>query len=113
MELDGYNEELRLAFEYNGIQHYDAVAHFGGRKRLESLQGDDALKRKRCAARGVRLIVIPPLKTPRHRRRLKQLIKRECKAFGVRLPRQFDKTRIDLVPPRAVRGASSRNGGVA
>ncbi len=60
MELDGYNEELRLAFEYQGSQHYGVDGFFlnddaGFAKRRE----DDALKLKLCKAHDVTLVVIP------------------------------------------------------
>jgi hypothetical protein len=60
MELDGYNEELALAFEYQGIQHYEYNTHF--HKNFEDFEQrvkDDLLKRELCKIKGVTLIEIP------------------------------------------------------
>lgn len=60
--LDGYNEELRLAFEYNGAQHYRYVPHFhrGGPQDLEQQQQDrDRAVEAACVESWVALIVIP------------------------------------------------------
>lgn len=60
MELDGYCEELKLAFEYHGIQHYQHIEHFHrGNKTLEMRKRDDARKARLCHEHGVQLIVIP------------------------------------------------------
>lgn len=58
LELDGYNEELSLAFEYQGEQHYEDVKYFrtiSFEKRLEN----DTNKRLLCQEQNVFLIVIP------------------------------------------------------
>ncbi len=60
MELDGYNEELGLAFEYQGIQHYEYVAFFHQcKKDLERRKRDDKKKRLLCNQKDVILIEIP------------------------------------------------------
>lgn len=60
MELDGYCEELKIAFEYHGAQHYSHVGFFHrGNKSLEKRKGDDDLKERLCVEHGVHLIVIP------------------------------------------------------
>lgn len=60
MELDGYCEELKLAFEYHGAQHYDHVGFFHrGSKSLERRKRDDALKAQQCAEHGVHLVIVP------------------------------------------------------
>lgn len=53
MELDGYNEELQVAFEYNGIHHYKK-----GYKTLNRTLNDQ-LKKKLCNDHKILLIVIP------------------------------------------------------
>jgi hypothetical protein len=60
LELDGYNDQLMLGFEYNGRQHYDYTPHF--HKDIMDFvkqQERDNWKYKRCAELGIKLIVIP------------------------------------------------------
>ena len=60
MELDGYNAELALAFEHQGKQHYEPVAHFN--RRSETLQlrkQDDQAKRDACLHHNVTLLEVP------------------------------------------------------
>ena len=60
MELDGYNEELSIAFEYHGEQHYKEIKFFHkGRKSFERRVKDDELKRSQCEERGITLIEVP------------------------------------------------------
>ena len=61
MELDGYSEEIGVAFEYNGRQHYDPINHFyrGDDSKFRQRQEDDANRRLLCEQHGVRLIEIP------------------------------------------------------
>jgi hypothetical protein len=60
LELDGYNPDLKLAFEYNGAQH----AKFGPMHRGDPHAFQDQLERDRikaqlCQQKDVTLIVIP------------------------------------------------------
>ncbi len=58
MELDGYNKDLRLAFEYQGIQHRKKA--FGKTvEELHKIQRKDALKLKLSSEKGVILFQIP------------------------------------------------------
>lgn len=60
LELDGYNDELRLAFEYQGIQHYQQVPHFHRNPDdFESQKERDRLTFARCAYAEITLILIP------------------------------------------------------
>ena len=60
LEVDGYNEKLKIAFEYQGVQHAKQVAHF--HRTPEAFAGQqerDRLTAERCLANGVRLFAIP------------------------------------------------------
>ncbi len=60
MELDGYNEGLKLAFEYHGIQHYKKVKFFHPTDEVLNVRkSDDQLKRELCNKNGVLLIEVP------------------------------------------------------
>jgi hypothetical protein len=59
MELDGYCQDLNIAFEYNGVQHYKFVRFWHKTKeRLEMRQKHDIEKINLCRENGVNLIVI-------------------------------------------------------
>lgn len=61
LELDGYNEELNIAFEYNGIQHYEYIPYFhrNGPEAFEKQKDRDLKKYKICRDRNIKLIIIP------------------------------------------------------
>ena len=55
LRIDFYLPLYDLYVEYNGIQHYMPIEHFGGKKQLEKQQYYDSLKKKKL---GNRLVII-------------------------------------------------------
>jgi len=58
LELDCFCEELSLAFEYQGAQHYEPIKFFGGEERFTTQKQRDEQKKKICQDRGVTLIEV-------------------------------------------------------
>lgn len=60
LELDCYNEKMRLAVEYNGVQHYKYIPYFHKNKEsfLNQKYRDD-MKKRICREHGVILIDVP------------------------------------------------------
>ena len=62
LELDLYNEELKLAIEYNGRQHYEFCSYFHGEmEEFEKQKVRDAIKEGYCDIFKIELIEIPSL----------------------------------------------------
>lgn len=60
MELDCYNDELKIAIEYNGVQHYNYTGAFGQTKEAFLAQARrDLLKVDLCDKYGIYLITVP------------------------------------------------------
>lgn len=60
MEFDGYNEEIKLAIEYQGIQHYEYNSWFHKtKKEFQNQLYRDILKRNYCIVNGIKLIEVP------------------------------------------------------
>ncbi len=61
LELDMYNHELKLAFEYDGVQHakYNKHFHKGDYNNFIKQQENDKLKDQICRNLGIKLIRIP------------------------------------------------------
>lgn len=56
LELDGYCEELKMAFEYDGEHHYQET-HYNN--NLQKVKEIDSLKDKLCLKSGILLLRIP------------------------------------------------------
>jgi hypothetical protein len=60
LELDCYNDELKLAVEYNGVQHYKYSPYFHRtRDAFQNQKYRDYLKRVMCKENGITLIEVP------------------------------------------------------
>ena len=55
---DFYIPSLKIAIEYNGIQHYEPVEFFGGEEYFKYIQNNDRLKDKFSTENGITLIKI-------------------------------------------------------
>jgi len=83
LELDGYCEELNLAFEYQGIQHFKKMFWHKYEHTLEKQKERDKLKRKLCAENNVRLIEVPYWIKYRE---MPNFIINECGKLGIDIP---------------------------
>jgi hypothetical protein len=61
IELDLYNEDLKIAIEYHGRQHYEYIPHFhrNGPHEYESQRRRDNYKLDICDENGVYVITVP------------------------------------------------------
>lgn len=60
LELDCYNEDLKLAIEYNGEQHYKFIPYFHSSKdAFYNVKYRDQIKKQLCEEAGVKLIIVP------------------------------------------------------
>lgn len=64
LELDCYNEKLKLAVEYNGQQHYKYIPYFHkSRDSFYNQKYRDKIKRDICKDKGITLIEVPYTET--------------------------------------------------
>ena len=56
MSLDFYIQEKKIAIEYQGEQHFKAVAFFGGEKTFDKQLERDLLKYNLCKEHGIKLL---------------------------------------------------------
>lgn len=61
LELDGYNEELGLAFEYQGVQHRKYCPGMFHRSYSDFVgqQERDAFKKRVCEEQGIHVLYVP------------------------------------------------------
>ena len=91
MELDGYNEEHKIAFEHHGNQHYNENSRFHDKKNtLAKREIDDDLKVQQCETNNIKLIVIPALFEITPIEELKNVIKSELNRLQITVPKDFD-----------------------
>jgi hypothetical protein len=96
MELDGYNEEHRIAFEHQGEQHYRKSHYSPTERDVDRRKKDDALKRKQCRQNNIKLIEIRTVITKSPLSELKSQIKKELIKLKIEIPSDFDTIQLDL-----------------
>lgn len=92
LELDGYNKDLGIAFEHQGIQHYKkGVFAFSGRAEEHSrsfakIIERDRIKKHRCEKAGVALIRVPSLDVINKKSNPMAVIIHQLKRAGIEVP---------------------------
>lgn len=84
LEIDMYNEKLKLGFEYNGEQHYKYNKFFHNTiEDFEKQKEHDAKKHEICKNNGITLISIPyTIK----KQDIKNYIIKECERKNIKIP---------------------------
>lgn len=117
LELDGYNEELAIAFEHHGEQHYRFCdfLHAGDKEKFRLQQERDEVKKLRCHEHGVTLVEIPQLDLSKDYAGIIKQIVDACSTHGVAISNvDFS---LDLTPAftnlhfEAIKQAIEGNGG--
>jgi hypothetical protein len=83
MHIDCYNEELKLAIEYNGAQHYiETFFHKGKyiKRSFKNQQERDELKRQLCKQNNTTLIEVPYTVKAKD---MKEFILEQCKLKSI------------------------------
>jgi hypothetical protein len=84
MELDGFNNELMIAFEYDGKQHHKFLKMFHKTKEgFIAQQERDRLKDKLCKEHGIALIRVPYNVNYKD---IKDYICQKCKEMNINIP---------------------------
>lgn len=106
LELDGYCEELQIAFEHNGSQHYKKASNISNYE-FKRLQFNDRIKKELCKKNGVKLIVIPELFVQIKPQNLSSFLKEEFRKQEIIFP-DYEEMNIDEIYQN--RNVESKNG---
>lgn len=99
LELDGYNKDLGIAFEYHGEQHFKEDNYFHRtniKTNIHKRRMDDEIKRKLCYKEGVKLIEIPF--TIKQKDYFNYVVE-QCKQKGVKIDSNINIDYRDLSVP--------------
>lgn len=58
LPFDFYLQELNICIEFNGIQHYKPIKHFGGKEGLNKRKINDKIKMEYCLNNNIPLIIV-------------------------------------------------------
>jgi hypothetical protein len=96
LQLDGYNEELGIAFEHQGRQHYKIGSIFSKNKRIfKNIQKRDNIKKDLCIKNNIKLFIIPEIPLFTKINDIKDEIKNQSINLGIILPLDFNDIIID------------------
>ncbi len=94
LELDGYNKDAKIAFEYQGIQHYKGYGIYE-KIDIQERQNIDELKAKSCKKYGVKLIVIPYFKKLDDLEKIIKSVEQCVVRSGLEIPKTWNNRKAD------------------
>ena len=83
LELDGYCDNLKIAFEFQGSHHYE-LAFNNEEEELEYIKYKDQLKKQNCANNNITLIIINDIKTKKFETFYKEIL-RGIETTGIKI----------------------------
>lgn len=95
LELDVYNEELKLAIEHQGVQHFKDKKYFGLNRYARQVEHDQR-KIEYCKSNGITLIQIRQFGEITSENDFKSILKSACEANQISIPDNFDSIELDL-----------------
>lgn len=96
LELDGYSDELGIAFEHQGLQHYVVDGYFNKSQRdLLLIQERDRVKKELCSKANIVLVRIPDIDLRKSNEHIYEGIFEEIKASGIHVTDDLELKRED------------------
>lgn len=96
LEIDGFCQELNVAFEHQGRQHFEIIAAFEiGEESLKRQQERDQFKREKCKEFGIKLLEIYQVTRKTNLETLKRNIKEKCIELNITLPENYDNIKLN------------------
>lgn len=94
LEIDIYNEKLKLGIEHHGFQHYEPVKHWDksggdGTQALIKLKEHDRRTREYCCSAGITLIEVRQLDEYTTPEQFRETLYQECKKANIPLPEDY------------------------
>jgi len=86
LELDCFNETLKIALEHNGIHHYKSQKNWGGDKALFLQKKHDMIREEYCEDNGIALLIVPEIGTLTQFEEVTSVIASELKKHGRDIP---------------------------
>lgn len=95
LELDLYNEDLKLAIEHQGVQHYQEKKYFG-LNRFARQSEHDQRKVAYCRSNGITLIQIQQFGEITSEKEFRLILRSACEVNKIPIPNDFDSIELDL-----------------
>lgn len=91
LELDGFSEDLMIAFEYQGLQHEKYVSYFHqSLEEYETRKKYDKEKIEKCKEKNIKLVIIPDFIHYDNLDRMIDIVETSIKQAGIEIP-QYEK----------------------
>jgi hypothetical protein len=95
LELYLYNEDLKLAIEHQGVQHYQDKKYFG-LNRFARQSEHDQRKVDYCRSNGITLIQIKQFGEITSEKEFRLILRSACELNKIPIPNDFDSIELDL-----------------